>query len=105
MNSLLKVGIFLGAIAGILAITNPSKDEYSEYLVWQIKDNYCQDGQISNMTKVGCATIAPLPPGAMKPIIGSYTRKKNYVIFSVYSTDVWGMQSSFIGIGGNFLEL
>lgn len=105
MNNLLKVGVFLGAIAGILAITNPSKEAYSEYLAWQIKDNYCQNSPISNMTKVGCATIAPLPPGAMKPIIEGYTRQKNYVVFSIYSTDAWGMKNSFIGIGGNFLEL
>ncbi|MDY6804211.1 MAG: DUF4359 domain-containing protein [Cyanobacteriota bacterium] len=105
MNNLLKVGVFLGAIAGILAVTNPSKEAYSEYLVWQIKDNYCLEGQNSNMTKVGCAAIAPLPPGAMKPIIEGYTRQKNYVVFSVYHTDAWGMKSNFLGIGGNFLEL
>lgn len=105
MNNFFKVGAFLGAIAATMAFTNPSKEAYSEYLAWQIKDNYCRDGQISNMTKVGCVAIAPLPPGAMKPIIQTYTRQKNYVVFSIYSTDVWGMKSRFIAVGGNFLEL
>ena len=105
MKNILKVGAVLGAIAGILAIANPSKEAYSKYLAWHLKENYCQDSEISMMTKVGCGTIAPLPPSAMKPVIESYTYHKNYLIFSVYSTDVWGMKSRAIGIGGNFLQL
>jgi len=105
MKNILKVGAVLGAIAGILAITNPNQEEYAKYLAWHLKENYCQDREISTMTKVGCATIAPLPPSAMKSVIKSYTYHNNYLIFSVYSTDVWGMKSRAIGIGGNFWQL
>lgn len=105
MKNIFKVGAVLGAIAGILAIANPSKEAYSEYLAWHIKDNYCQEGQTSYMTKIGCAAIAPLPPSAMKPVIESYTHHKNYLILTVYSTDVWGMKSTVIGVGGNFWQL
>lgn len=104
MNNLLKLGVFLGAIAGILALSNPTKEAHAENLVWQIKDNYCQQTQLSDVAQAGCYTIAPLPPSAIEPVIISYTRRHNYLLFSIYTTDIWGMKNRAIGLGGQFFQ-
>jgi len=102
MTNILK-GAFLGATALILA-TNPTQDAYSEYLVWQMKDN-CKQTQLKLHEKVVCsATINPLPPSGIKPFIASYTWRRNYFLFSIYTTDMWGMKNQAIGLGGHFFN-
>ena len=102
MNNLFK-GAFLGVTALILA-TNPTKEAYSEYLVWQMKDN-CKQTQLELHEKAICyTTINALPTSGIKPFIIGYTRRRNYFLFSLYTTDIWGMKNKTIGLGGHFFD-
>ncbi|MDY7004791.1 MAG: DUF4359 domain-containing protein [Cyanobacteriota bacterium] len=106
MNNLLKSSfLFLGAIAGILAFSNPPQEVYAENLVWQIKDDCSKQTQLSPITQARCYTITPLPPSAIKPVIVIYTKRKNYFLFSIYTTDMWGMKNQAIGLGGHLFRL
>ena len=109
MNNLLKgscLGVLgsLGAIAGILAFTNPTQEVYAENLVWEIKENCNKQTQLSPIAQARCYSITPLPPSTIKPVIGIYTRRQNYHLFSIYTTDMWGMKNQAIGLGGHFLK-
>ncbi len=85
------------AITGLMAITNPSKESYLEHLTWQLKDSACQQQQLS------CTTLKNVPPGVSAAMLSSYTRRQNFLLFSIYTTDFYGVHDQTIGLGGFFL--
>ena len=105
MNNLLKVlPLGTGAIASILAFSNPTQEVYAEYLAWYIRDDFCQETQLETFEKAGCYTITLLPPSTIKPVIINYTRQRNYFLFSIYQTDIGGMKNQVIALGGQFFQ-
>ena len=105
MNNLLKVfSLGAGVMTSILAFSNPTEEVYAEYLAWYIRDDFCQETQLVIFEKAGCYTITPLPPSAIKPIIINYTRQRNYFLFSIYQTDMWGMKNQVLALGGQFFQ-
>ena len=96
--------LLLTFIAGLLAITNPGKAAYLEHLAWQIKDTTCKEKPLPLGAKAACLTLAPLPHTTAESILDGYSRRKNYLFFSVYSTDYWGLENQSVGIGRQFID-
>ncbi|MGQ4648442.1 DUF4359 domain-containing protein [Lyngbya aestuarii] len=104
MKSRTTGAIALAVTAILMAVTNPGKQSYIEEISWRVKDTSCQKEQLPVGATLACSTIAPLPHGAIEPILDGYSRRRNYIFFSIYTTDFWGLKNRSIGVGRNFFE-
>ena len=93
-------------IAFLLALTNPSRDAFAEF----VEENVAE--QIANETAgvTGGGILGDLAGLAASRIAQSVARRDNYVIASVYTLDLDGRTSeaedwTFLGIGTQFIEL
>jgi hypothetical protein len=77
----------------IMVMTNPSKADYVNY----VEENISQNG--SNILEAGLINVL----GA--PIIDSGTISKNYLIFTIYDTNIENNHLIVLGICKNFLPL
>ncbi len=129
MNMLLKSKVGLGAItlaiiASAMAITNPNREEYVNYasahLIDEVKNSLCQSPEvqtdsdtlreiaqdvalgISGFCKgaVTAGGIVGLNP--VKNIIDSRTTRQNWLIVSIYTTNVPGKTFKTVGVFDNF---
>jgi hypothetical protein len=87
----------------LMAVTNPSKEAYVESLAWQFQDTTCKQEQLPVDVKATCYTLAPLALEATKSILNGYSRRQDYILFSIYTTDLWGIKNRKFGAFGNFL--
>jgi len=70
------LGVVLGGIAGILLTTNPNRQDYEQYASQRFLRGYC---------KMLVDTGHPF----LQEAIATHTTRKNFVIFSVYQTELW----------------
>jgi len=96
--------IALTVTAILMAVTNPGKQSYIEDFSWRVKETSCQQEQLSVGATLACSTLAPLPNSAIESILEGYSRRQNYILFSIYTTDFWGLKSRSIGVGRHFFE-
>ncbi|MDJ0676848.1 MAG: DUF4359 domain-containing protein [Calothrix sp. MO_167.B42] len=83
------------AVLGILmAITNPSQPKYEQYAVLRLteylKDNVCVKSPsiLENLVNINCNKLVDKANPQIKELIAATTKRHNYVIFSVYRTDL-----------------
>jgi len=93
----------LTAFTCLMAVTNPSKEAYVESLAWQFQDTTCKQEQLPVDVKATCYTLAPLALEATKSVLNGYSRRQDYILFSIYTTDLWGIKNRKLGAFGNFL--
>jgi hypothetical protein len=119
MNHFLKPGMLaFGAIAGVMVVTNPSKESYVDYFVTKMPDQVCALSSTgnSNHSNWTGATATELCKGAIG--IGSYvlrdkiegfvkqeTKPQNLVLFSFYTTRLPGKTIKTVGVFGNFVTV
>ncbi|MFN6535378.1 MAG: DUF4359 domain-containing protein [Nostoc sp. EkiNYC01] len=89
-----------GAAAGIAALgvtmakTNPSQVAYEEYAVQRLasylKTDVCKKTTnfIENLIRFNCDKLVDQANPQMQEIINRTTERQNYIIFSVYRTDL-----------------
>jgi len=92
---------FLTVVAIVLAITNPNKKDYTEYLAKNLGDQLCQQNE-SKTAELFCEGVTPV---VAKPILNHYSQRNNVIFFSIYTTKVLGVQYRSLGIAGNFINL
>jgi uncharacterized protein YceK len=102
-GSLIKGGIALAGLAVIMGVTNPKQDAYNEYasqiLIANAQKemckqfNYCEAGEPPILIK---NTL-------IKPAINAATKQQNLGIFSIYTTELFGLRTKTLGVFGNFL--
>ncbi len=86
--------IIIAFLLIVMAICNPSKSEYSNWLKEQVSE------QNDNILVQGIVALAG------GTIIDSYTKTHNYVFFSVFDTNISGEKTlKVIGIFNNFIPL
>ena len=105
-NNNVKLGtgaIALFILGGAMLITNPKQDEYVNYasvtLIEQIQKE-CQ-GDL-------CGFINPLialGKPAIKPALDLSTKRQNFVLFSIYTTELPGKTYKTLGLFGNFIPV
>ena len=98
MKALTTIGcsgvIGLLALGVAMAMTNPSQAEYEEYatqrLTEYLKVDVCQKTSnfLENLIKSQCDNLVDQTIPQMRDILARSTQKQDFVIFSVYSTDL-----------------
>ncbi len=91
------VGVVLGGIAGILLTTKPNRQDYEQYasqrLTSYLRDNVCARAQASldvqPLLRGYCKMLVDTGQPFLQEAIASKTTRKNFLIFSVYQTELW----------------
>lgn len=96
----LTIIAYTGAAAGLAALgvtmakTNPSQVEYEEYAVQRLteylKTDVCKKTTniIENLIHFNCDKLVDSANPQMQEIIVRTTERQNYIIFSIYRTDL-----------------
>jgi hypothetical protein len=90
------IGIVLGGIAGILLTTNPNRLDYEQYasrtLTTYLKNNVCAQAQASievqALLRGYCKMLVDTGHPFLQEAIATNTTRKNFLIFSVYQTEL-----------------
>lgn len=98
MKALTTIGcsgaIGLVALGVAMAMTNPSQAAYEEYatqrLTEYLKGDVCQKTSnfFENLIKSQCDSLVDQTIPQVRDILGRSTQKQDFVIFSVYRTDL-----------------
>jgi len=94
----LSLGILVG-ITFVFVVTNPTKQDYAEHVVWTVQNTVCQQESQPNF----CPFMAAMPPDLAKKMVKEYSQRRNFVFFSLYSTNFFGLKSCSIGVGKVFM--
>lgn len=84
----------LAALGVIMAKTNPDQPKYEEYAVQgltkYLKSDVCKKtpNLLENVIKVNCNKLVDSANPQIREIIAVTTVRQNYMIFSVYRTDL-----------------
>ena len=99
--------IFIASV--VLMFTNPSKQEYEEFateqLVLYAKENLCStsSGDLEQIIKSQvCNLMVDTSRVQFPKLITKTTQTRNYILFSVYETDLFLYEFQTIGIFNNF---
>ncbi|NER37833.1 MAG: DUF4359 domain-containing protein [Oscillatoria sp. SIO1A7] len=95
----------LGGLGSLLVLKNPGEQAYREHLAWQIRDEVCDQKELSLADRANCTMLAVAPPKAIETLLSPYTRRQNYTFFSIYRTEFMGLKTKTIGVAGHFFGL
>lgn len=109
--SIKPLSLSLLAVVGItMFITNPSEEKYAHYAAKQVINNsseiiiekFCQGNDLC----IKIVIIGGLPATQILiPIIESTTKHDDFKLFSIYTTEVPGLQVTTIGVFNNFIPI
>lgn len=113
----------IAIISGVMLFTNPSKTDYIDYaatrFVKQTKEAMCKTSQTKD-TPEWQKTFGELVEGACKgalelvgkniredveKYISNATEKQNFLLFTIYSTELLDQKIHTVGVFGNFITL
>lgn len=112
------VGTAMITIAGFMAVTNPGKDAYVDYAVAKFATDFqhtiCQGptlpktlAHLGSFTKNLCQFSVRVgyvwQRSLVKDVVDSTTRRQNFIVFSIYTTEIPGQTFQTLGMLGNFL--
>lgn len=90
-----SVGAVGIAVLGVtMAQTNPQQAEYEEYAVKKLtillKTDFCKKTPnfLQNLIQFNCDQLIESVNPQMRDVIATTTKRQNYVVFSVYTTDL-----------------
>jgi hypothetical protein len=99
--------ILIGAavVVGAMAISNPSKERYvdyaTEYFAESGKNSLCSS-DMPLAAQQSCKFVMSQGKGVIKPYIENSTKQQNFVLFSIYATDMPNKKLNTIAAFGNF---
>jgi hypothetical protein len=102
--------ILIGAavIAGVMAVSNPSKERYIDYATDQFaevgKSSFCT-ADMPSLAQQSCKFLISQGRRAIKPYIEGATRQQNFILFSIYETEMPNKKLHTIAAFGNFQML
>ncbi|MBW4648730.1 MAG: DUF4359 domain-containing protein [Kastovskya adunca ATA6-11-RM4] len=99
MNGLQVVAAIAGTaligVGGAMALTNPGQENYEEYAVEQLttylKEEVCTQNipnTFENFLQRQCVSLVDTGRPQIRQIISETTQRQNYLLFSVYQTDL-----------------
>jgi hypothetical protein len=95
-------------IAGVMAVSNPSKERYIDYATEQFsesgKTSIC-GGDVPIAAQQSCKFLISQGKGVIKKLVENSTKQQNFVVFSLYETDMPNKKYSTIAVFGNFIML
>jgi hypothetical protein len=103
--------ILIGAavVIGVMSVTNPSQERYIEYATEQFsetgKTSICAGDNIPISAQQPCKFVIAQGKGVIKAVVQNSTKQKNFVVFSLYETDLPNKKVTTIAALGNFYML
>ncbi len=88
------IGISLAGLGGVMAMTNPGQGDYEHYatnqLTGYLKGSVCTQvsGDLEELLRNGCKTLVDTGRPQLRNIIAQTTRRQNYLLFSIYETEL-----------------
>ncbi|MBE9216550.1 DUF4359 domain-containing protein [Plectonema cf. radiosum LEGE 06105] len=82
------------ALGVVMASTNPSRTEYEEYAAQRLNEYIKEEGcsktpkLLDNLIKFNCANLIDSLNPQIKQIINASTQQRDYLLFSIYETDL-----------------
>jgi hypothetical protein len=83
------------AVLGVtMTMTNPQQPKYEEYAVEKLttylKTDFCQKTPnfLQNLIQFNCNQLVDSANPQIRDIIAATTKRQNYIVFSVYTTDL-----------------
>jgi hypothetical protein len=95
----------LTGISVLMAVTNPKQQDYTEHITALFQNTVCQQSELPTPIQLLCRTSVVLPRNVTKQWVLQYSWRKDYIFFSLYRTNLWGLQHQSIGIGGCFFPV
>lgn len=89
-----SAAVGLAAFGVAMATTNPSQAEYEEYatqrLTEYVKEDFCgkTTNFLENLIKSQCDNLVDQASPQIQQILSRSTEKQNFVIFTVYTTEL-----------------
>ena len=87
-------GIALAGLAGLMAFTNPSEKAYQDYatenLTIYLKEHACNQvpKELGDFLATHCKNLVDTAQPQVKELIAHKTTRKNFVLFSIYDTEL-----------------
>jgi hypothetical protein len=87
-------GIVLVGLAGLMTFTNPGNRSYEQYASEQLSQYLKEEGCSQLAGKLGgigtsyCKTLVETIQPQMKQAIAQETKRHNYLLFSIYKTEL-----------------
>lgn len=115
INGFLGSGaIALAILAGVMGMTNPPRSEYVHYasdaLSEELKNSQCKESKVPDFLRDFsgdlvdfCESAIGASRGRIKSYLDNSTKRRNALIFSVYTTELFERRYQTIGAFGNFL--
>ncbi|MBE9223000.1 DUF4359 domain-containing protein [Cyanobacterium stanieri LEGE 03274] len=105
-------GTILAIFGGILMFTNPNQRQYEEFaeekLSLYAKENLCQAGApaLDQVLKSQvCHMMVEAGKRQIPRVVRETTQRKNYMLLSIYETNLYLYQFRTIGVFNNFYVL
>jgi len=93
-------------VVGVMAVTNPSKERYIEYATEQFsetgKTSICAGDNIPIAAQQSCKFVISQGKGVIRGIVNNSTKQQNFILFSLYETDMPNKKITTIAAFGNF---
>ena len=100
------VVIGVAAISGVMAFSNPSKERYIDYATDQFaemgKSSLCSDSNLPSLAQQSYKFMVSQGRRVIKPYIDGSTKQQNFILFSIYETEMPNRKLSTIAAFGNF---
>ncbi|MCL1490715.1 MAG: DUF4359 domain-containing protein [Pseudanabaena sp. Salubria-1] len=100
--------ILIGAVVvvGVMAVSNPSKERYIEYATEQFsetgKTSICT-ADLPVAAQQSCKFLISQGKGVIKTLVENSTKQQNFVVFSLYATEMPNRKITTIAAFGNFI--
>lgn len=94
----LIISVATAAVLALLALTNPDTEDYSRYLRDEMSDGGSDEDEIAEAVRGVFGGIAG-------GLLASASSRDNYLLFSIYTTDLGTDELVTLGILGNFVVL
>lgn len=100
--------ILIGVVVvfGVMAVSNPSKERYIDYATEQFsetgKTSICA-GDMPIAAQQSCKFVISQGKGVIKSVVENSTKHQNFVMFSLYETDMPNKKYTTIAAFGNFI--
>lgn len=101
---------FICLVCALLVQTNPKhKAGYLDAAATLVQQTCCEELPLEGDPQVqtastGCRTLQPLVKPLFRPVLNFYTPEpRNYVLFTIYSTQLPSARFQALGIGGQYI--
>ncbi|MFT5143301.1 MAG: hypothetical protein ACI80V_000498 [Rhodothermales bacterium] len=99
--------VVLAGVAGLLFVSNPSKDEFEDYVQSRVEDRL--KGENPNQRRLG-RMLTEMGSSIVGSLAARTAERKDFLLFSLYAVDIGADGDPdeswrFVGIGGTFIEI